>query len=80
MKNKELELAFDTFIESIKNDIEEKEITKEEVLKLKTGTPFIIYNPLTDQYKEELASPIDIVHNKHCYEKLKFYIKGKKND
>ena len=41
MKNKELELAFDTFIESIKNDIEEKELTKEEVLRLKTGTSYI---------------------------------------
>lgn len=52
-----------------------KEITKEEALKLQTGTIFIVYNPLTEQYKEEVASPIDIVHNKHCYDKLKFYLK-----
>lgn len=76
--SKEVKQGLEFFIESIKNDIEEKELTKEEVLKLKTGTPYIVYNPLTDQYKEEIASPIDIVHNKHCYEKLKFYIKDKK--
>lgn len=52
-----------------------KEISKEEALKLPTGTTFIVYNPLTEQYKEEIASPIDIVHNKHCYDKLKFYLK-----
>lgn len=52
-----------------------KEITKEEAKELKTGTTYIVYNPLTQQYKEEIASPIDIVHNKHCYEGLKFYLK-----
>ena len=51
------------------------EITKEEAKELKTGTTYIVYNPLTQQYKEEIASPIDIVHNKHCYEGLKFYLK-----
>ena len=57
-----------------------KEITKEEALKLQTGTIFIVYNPLTEQYKEEVASPIDIVHNKHCYNKLKFYLKENDNE
>lgn len=52
-----------------------KEITKEEARELKTGTTYIVYNPLTKQYKEEIASPIDIVHNKHCYSELKFYLK-----
>lgn len=52
-----------------------KEITKEEAMNLKTGTAYIVYNPLTNTYKEEIASPIDIVHNKHCYDKLKFYLK-----
>lgn len=52
-----------------------KEITKEEALKLKTGTTYIVYNPLTNQYKEEIATPVDIVHNKHAYDQLKFYLK-----
>lgn len=52
-----------------------KEISKDQVLNLKTGTEYIIYNPLTKQLKVEIATPVDIVHNKHCYEKLKFYIK-----
>jgi len=53
-----------------------KEISKEEVLKLKTGTEYVIWNPLTNQLKVEIATPVDIAHNKHCYDKLKFYIKG----
>lgn len=53
-----------------------KEISKEEVLNLKTGTEYVIYNPLTKQLKVEIATPVDIAHNKHCYDKLKFYIKG----
>lgn len=52
-----------------------KEISKDQVLNLKTGTEYIIYNPLTKQLKVEIATPVDIVHNKHCYDKLKFYIK-----
>lgn len=52
-----------------------KEIKKEKVLKLKIGTVYIVYNPLTDSSKEETASPIDIVHNKHCYDKLRYFIK-----
>ena len=55
-----------------------KEITKEEALKLKTGTTYIVYNPLTNQYKEEIATPVDIVHNKHAYDQLKFYLKEDK--
>lgn len=51
-----------------------KEITKEEAKQLSVGTTYIVYNPLTNQYKEEIASPIDIVHNKYAYEKLKFYL------
>lgn len=52
-----------------------KEIKKEKVLKLKTGTVYIVYNPLTDSSKEEIANPIDIVHNKYCYDKLRYFIK-----
>ena len=47
-----------------------KEITKEEAQNLKVGTEYIVYNPLTKQLKVEIATLIDIVHNKHCYEKL----------
>jgi len=52
-----------------------KEITKEEAQKLPTGSIFIVYNPLTNQYKEEKASKKDIVHNKYCFSGLKFYLK-----
>ena len=55
--------------------IQMKEITKEEALNLKTGTEYVIWNPLTNQLKVEIATPVDIAHNKHCYDKLKFYIK-----
>lgn len=53
-----------------------KELTKEEVQNLKVGTEYVVYNPLTNKLKIEIASPVDIVHNKHCYNKLKFYVKG----
>lgn len=52
-----------------------KELPKEKVLKLETGTVYIVYNPLTDNAHEETASKKDIVHNKHCYDKLRFFIK-----
>lgn len=52
-----------------------KELTREEILQLPTGTDFIIWNPLTKQLKVETTSPTDIAHNKHCYSGLKFYIK-----
>lgn len=52
-----------------------KEIKKEKVMKLEVGTVYYVYNPLTDSSREETASPIDIAHNKHCYEKLRFFIK-----
>ena len=55
-----------------------KEITKEEAKELPTGTEYIIFNPLTEQYKKEIATPIDIAHSKYCYEKLKFYLENKK--
>ncbi|MBR4672067.1 MAG: hypothetical protein IKO78_02560 [Bacilli bacterium] len=52
------------------------EVSKDYILSLKTGTKYYVYNPLTDRLKEEYASPIDIVHNKHCYDKLKFYVEN----
>lgn len=51
------------------------EITKEEAKELRVGSKYIVFNPLTNQYKEEIATPIDIVHNKYCYDKLRFYLK-----
>ena len=57
-----------------------KEITKEEAKQLDPGTIYIVYNPLTDRYEEETANQKDIVHNKYCYEKLKFYLKENEND
>ena len=53
--------------------LKQYEMTKKQVKELKTGTQYIVYNPLTKQYKEEVASPIDIVHNRYCYSELKFY-------
>lgn len=52
-----------------------KEIKKEKATKLPTGRIYYVYNPLTDTVREENASPIDIVHNKHCYDKLRYFIK-----
>ena len=50
------------------------EKTKEEIINLKENTEYVIYNPLTKQLKIEKASSQDIVHNKHCYSELKFYV------
>lgn len=52
-----------------------KEVKKEKVLKFETGRVYIIYNPLTDSAKEETASSKDIVHNKYCYDKLRYFVK-----
>jgi hypothetical protein len=34
-----------------------KEISKEEVLNLKTGTKYVIWNPLSNRSKVEIATP-----------------------
>lgn len=52
-----------------------KEIKKDKILKFKAGRVYYVYNPLTDSVREETASPIDTVHNKHCYDKLRYFIK-----
>lgn len=57
-----------------------KEITKEEVLTLENKTEYIIYNPLTDSYKKEIAGKNDIAHNKYCYEKIKFFLEVAEDD
>lgn len=56
-----------------------KEISKEEAKQLPIGKTYIVFNPLTNQYKKEIASPIDIVHNKYCYDKLRFYLESEEN-
>ncbi len=57
-----------------------KEISIEEAKNLKVGTEYIVFNPLTKSFKIEIASPVDIVHNKHCYNQLKIYVKGEENE
>ena len=64
--------------ENLKNLKEHfKEVSKEEILKLENGKAFIVYNPLTDLSTVETASSKDIVHNKYCYDKLRYFIKEK---
>lgn len=53
-----------------------KELTIQEVLDLKEGTKYIVYNPLTDIRKIEIASKRDIAHNKHRYDKLQYFLIG----
>lgn len=53
-----------------------EEVTKDKVLKFKTGQVYIVYNPLTDSSREEVASPTDIVHNKYCYSGLRYFVKS----
>lgn len=55
-----------------------KELTKEEVLNLKEGSQYVVYNPFTDRLTLETASKKDIVHNKYCVETLRFYVKERK--
>lgn len=50
-----------------------KEISKEELLKKEKGFEYVVYNPLTDNYKFEKLGNYDIAHNKHAYEKLIYF-------
>lgn len=50
------------------------EVSKEVIKTLPEGIKYIIYNPLTDSYKEELSSKKDIAHSRYAYEKLKYYL------
>lgn len=52
-----------------------KEITKEEAKALEPGTAYVIYNPLTKTYKEEISGKNDIAHNKYAFNQLKYFIK-----
>lgn len=55
-----------------------KEISKDEVMNLPSGTEYVVYNPLTNQLKIETSSPIDIAHNKYYYSELRFFVKEEK--
>lgn len=57
-----------------------KEITKEEAKELETGTTYVIYNPLTKIYKEEISGKNDIANNKHAFDQLKYFIKENINE
>lgn len=50
------------------------EVSKEVIKTLPEGIRYIIYNPLTDSYKEEISSKKDIAHSRYAYEKLKYYL------
>lgn len=52
-----------------------KEITKEEAQQLETGKVYIIYNPLTKIWKEEISGKNDIAHNKYAFDQLKYFLK-----
>lgn len=54
-----------------------KEVKKVEVMNLLEGTVYYIFNPLTEQIREEVSSIKDIAHNKYCYEKIKFFINSR---
>ena len=50
------------------------EITKEEAKKLKEGTKYIVYNPLTTTYKEIIANKKDLAHSRYAFEKLRYFL------
>ncbi len=51
-----------------------KQVTKSYIQFQEYGFKYYIYNPLTDELKEEILNKNSIVFNKHCYEGLRFYI------
>lgn len=54
-----------------------KELPREKVLDLPVGRNYKVYNPLTDNVRDEVANEKDIVHSKHCYKDLKYFIEEK---
>ena len=55
-----------------------KQVSKSFIQFQEFGFKYYIYNPLTDELKEQTLDKNSIVFNKHCFEGLKFYIE--KND
>ena len=52
-----------------------KIVNKEYILTLlNEGDTYIVYNPLTNTYHNEIKGKNDIASNKHAYEKLIYYI------
>ncbi|MEE3417871.1 MAG: hypothetical protein VZQ62_00860 [Methanosphaera sp.] len=51
-----------------------KEVSKEYIKEQEPGFIYYLYNPLTNQTKEEILDKNSIVFSKYCYEGLKFYI------
>ena len=51
-----------------------KQVDKNYIKFQEYGFKFYIYNPLTDELKEQILDKNSIVFNKHCFEGLKFYI------
>lgn len=51
-----------------------KQVSKSFIQFQEFGFKYYIYNPLTDELKEQILDKNSIVFNKHCYEGLKFYI------
>lgn len=56
------------------------EVTKNEILELKEGTQYVIYNPFSGLLSIVTAGKKDIAHNKYCVPNLKFYMKEKENE
>lgn len=51
-----------------------KQVSKSFIHFQEFGFKYYIYNPLTDELKEQILDKNSIVFNKHCFEGLKFYI------
>lgn len=51
-----------------------KQVSKTFIQFQEFGFKFYIYNPLTDELKEQILDKNSIVFNKHCFEGLKFLI------
>ena len=51
-----------------------KQVSKSFIQFQEFGFKYYIYNPLTDELKEQILDKNSIVFNKHCFEGLKFYI------
>lgn len=51
-----------------------KQVSKSFIQFQEFGFKYYIYNPLTDELKEQTLDKNSIVFNKHCFERLKFYI------
>ena len=52
-----------------------KKVNKEYILTLlKEGDKYIVFNPLTKTYHNEIFGKNDIAHSKYAFDKLIYYI------